>query len=595
MVQKSVTSKCRSTMAIFLAFAMVAIAVFGTGAISFQAQAITPTADVSFGLEPTYRDATYTLDPVLTLQRMDATGLWTVIGASNMTDSTLVLNNGDGLNLTLAKNAYINDGTFYEMRCKASALTANTTLKLYSSGTAYVSIGLGVSGQIVARWYNASAHASSNLGAYVANTYVKIAVLYENSVWKAAAYYDNGTMINKVTCTAAALSGPANVSQIIIASSAAPVGTVDYMYQTSGHTDYVPASTSTSGVNVATTQDKDYLHMKVDFSAASQQPGTYSDNPAVHTYFGDTIVSTDASALTKLNLTDFADQLAATKEDNTPVTGIAKMHGWDNVQADSETQLQAYLADRHSVPVTDLTVIDYYITDVKGNYSWSKSMEDKVQAAWLDSIQENAEEYGAVVTYSDGKTNTAMEMSPYLSSTGLEIKHEATDVKSVDVSALTNAQYQSFREAVSTHMREKTIGLAMIAPENPENMTHKSFIGSAGGLLSISSLDANGLSVASSSPEGIDTSYQYTDAALGKMMAREGYMKVDVDQVSTDQKWSSVSSGKMSAAPLTSVTLIGSNIVSYLLIIVFVILIIVVVMFFLVWNKKKNRKSGSKN
>ena len=174
------------------------------------------------------------------------------------------------------------------------------------------------------------------------------------------------------------------------------------------------------------------------------------------------------------------------------------------------------------------------------------------------------------------------------------VSKTASDVSYVDLTGVSQAAYNTMMQGISNDMRSHVLGLAMLSPTSMANITQKSFIGSAGGLFSISGV--TGLAVADSNVKNVDSSYQFTDAMLGQMIDKAGYMQVDVQKASNDTQWNSVQDGKLTAAPITSVTMVGSDIVTYIIIAIVVIAIAVVVGFvFFMKNKGKHkkRKAGS--
>ena len=69
----------KRSIAISVAIMLGMVAVFGSGALSFtvEAASLVKSADIDIELVPTYREVTYTLDAIETLQRWDAQGDWT--------------------------------------------------------------------------------------------------------------------------------------------------------------------------------------------------------------------------------------------------------------------------------------------------------------------------------------------------------------------------------------------------------------------------------------------------------------------------------------------------------------------------------------
>lgn len=574
---KCVKNGLRAGYTFCVAIALFLAVVLSSGVLSFTATAISPTADIDIELQPQYEYVKYTLDPLETDQRWDSAGAWGMIGTGYLADSNLVATANNGANLTLADWVHISHGSYYETKIKANVTTANAYMNL-TGASAYVKIGLGAAGQITATFKNGTAHTTVNLAAYEADTWYMVAVYYENSVWRAQAFANNGTSLAVKTLNGASLAY-ANITQVIEKNvAAATTAYFDYMFQTSKRTAYVPTGTDSTGVNVAPTEDETFLHMKVDFSNPDQQPATYSNDPKVIAATGLSYFNVSVDQIKKVNLTDMANALTVLKEDKEPVVGVAKVKGWSNLQADSEAQLQAYLAGKHSVAASDISIVDYRITAVQANYTWSKSMEDKVADAWFKSIKNQADDVGAEVVFKD-KAKT----------TSLDLMKGPEDVDYINLAGLTQKQYDSMMKGVSNDMRGKVLGLAMLSPDSTDNITQKSFMGSAGGMFSLT--DMTGLSVGSSGIENVDSSYQFTDAALGQMLAKSGYLQVDVQQASDDGEWNAVKDGKLAAAPMTSVSLIGADLVDYAIIVLLVIIAGVAIGTLLLVKKRKVRSA----
>lgn len=62
---KEKTGVLRSLVACFVVAVLVMVAVLGSGAVSFNAVAASSTTDIDIELVPSYREVTYTLDPIV--------------------------------------------------------------------------------------------------------------------------------------------------------------------------------------------------------------------------------------------------------------------------------------------------------------------------------------------------------------------------------------------------------------------------------------------------------------------------------------------------------------------------------------------------
>ena len=63
--QREKTGALRSLVVYSVVAVLVMVAVLGSGAVSFNAAAASSTTDIDIELVPTYREVTYTLDPIV--------------------------------------------------------------------------------------------------------------------------------------------------------------------------------------------------------------------------------------------------------------------------------------------------------------------------------------------------------------------------------------------------------------------------------------------------------------------------------------------------------------------------------------------------
>ena len=168
-------------------------------------------------------------------------------------------------------------GIFYDVKVMASSNTTDAFMNLTGAAN-YVNIALG-SHYITAQFKNGTANTKVNVVEYEPSTWYDLAVYYANSAWNAQAFAANGTSLGMKVLTGANLAY-SNITLITLKNlGAGTTAYIDYMYQTSSMTAFVPASTDSTGVDFAPTESQDLLHTQVDFSNPAQQPATYSNSP----------------------------------------------------------------------------------------------------------------------------------------------------------------------------------------------------------------------------------------------------------------------------------------------------------------------------
>ena len=574
----------RTWTSFVMAFVLVATAILGAGVISYPASAASlTTQDVDVGLVNHYRNLDYTMDRMETLQRFDGLGIWNKVGAAVIDDSTLICEQNQGVNLTAADWAHLADGNYFEMKARANSTASDGYMKLMdAAGTAYLQIGLGTNAKVQALYTNATGVATTvNVTtAYSANVYYKLSIEFGVDQVTFAAHHENGTLIASSVVTSFDLTYDL-VDQILIKQAAATKTlTVDYFFQSSARTSFTPASMKENSARVDPTESKDFVSMKLDFSGANDIPATFSNDPIVHEAMGNTVADTSISNDRYVNLTDFADILGSTKESNAPVVGTAKFKGWQNLHDDSEQQLRQYLAEKHGVGVDTISLIDYYVDDMKVNLTWSASLEDKVKDAWYSSVKSESKAIGAELTYNNGATSASM-VPMDVRGTKLDLLKGYEDVRYVYFpSTVTQAQYDAMLKAVSNTVREKTIGCALIAQASYKNVSDPGLFGLTVGM----HLSANPVRTGA---ENFDSSYQFTDAMIGEVLDSKDSADVDMNTVQESQNWTVVQDGKPASTPATTMVLLNAGEV-WLIVIVIVIAIIAVVCA-VVYGKKRRK------
>lgn len=564
---------------------MIAVAALGSGAISYNAAgALTlKTEDLGTRFVPDFSYADYRIAHTEVVQRMDALGPWVKIGDPEFTDSTLVCGHNEGINLTVADDANIDDGTVYEMKARANATSAVGFFELENAaGTKYIKLGFAATGKITCV-YTAPAVTTVNVtSSYVANTYYDMSIEFGDGQFVASVSHDNGTLISASTVTTYTLDYTEIELVVIEQTSATRTMTVDWYAQTSSNEEFVPVGLTSSGTSVAPTSSKDYMAMKVDFGTST--PGTFSNDPIVAAAMNRTAADTSVSNDRDVNLTDFADQLAVTKEDTVAMTGIAKFQGWEDLRADTEHQLCGYLADKHGVATADIALLDYYVTDASVDTSWSLNLEKQVKSAWYSAVKRNAGDIGAELKFGDG--SVASSVSASLGGTkaaSMAILHGYEDLQSIALSSeTTQAQWDSFRKAVSNDMRKQGIACALIAQTDHETLANNGLI----------QMDAGGqytLSVSGSSAKNLQDSYQYTDAMTAEVMQDKGSCSVDVNTVQADQNWTVLENGKPAATPATTMVMLSTDLY-WMLVVVVIVAIAIAIVCAVVMTKRRRRK-----
>ncbi|MDD1768373.1 MAG: hypothetical protein LUQ55_00135 [Methanomassiliicoccales archaeon] len=199
---KEKTGALRSLVAYFVVAVLVMVAVLGSGAVSFNAVAASSTTDIDIELVPSYREVTYVLDPIETLQRWDALGDWNLIGTPVIDDSLLTCEQNEGANLTHADWPAIDNGMYYEVRMKTNATTAAGGMRLDQFGSSdQILIGFNATGDIYCAYYTGTAIAYEELGSYAANTFYRLGVLFAMDQVTFYAYYDNYTAVGSTAVT----------------------------------------------------------------------------------------------------------------------------------------------------------------------------------------------------------------------------------------------------------------------------------------------------------------------------------------------------------------------------------------------------------
>ncbi len=577
-------SRLRSLAVVFSAIMLMMVVVLGSGALSFTVAAAPPDDSYDVDFVPTYRDVTYTMDNVETLQRWDSAGNWNLDNTPTIDDSTLQLQNAEGANITVDDWSHIDDGYWYEARVKANSTSADFVMDFDQFGsTDKIQIGLNTSADIVVTWDNSSGEQTVDLGDYTADTWYRVAVLFDGSSDDdpmVYAYQDNYTVISSQELQEASLLH-SEIDAIKFSNSAADtVATVDYFYQTDARTEFTSASTSDDDVNPAPSEEEKYAQTEVDFSDRDQKPGTYSNYSEVHDAYGYTPTDKSLTNDRYMNKTDFGEVLTQTKETDNPVTGMAKFVGWQDLQGDNEQHLKEYLCDVHNKGVDQIHVIDYYLNDAKLNYTWDSDMQEEVDDAWLDIISDESDNLGADLQWDDNADDGWFDFSVQGTATApLAIGSEASDVDYVYFpNDVTQKSFSDSMEKVSDYLRAKVLGLNAIVPEDFSNCTNRAD-------LSLSVQEAATMGIFTNALANLDSAYQFTDAALGQMLQDAEYMLIDLTSVQQDLSWSVMDDGKPAQAPLSMVSILGSNVVTIM--VVGIVAVIAAVSLFFVFKKKK--------
>ena len=584
---KDKTGALRSLVVYSVVAVLVMVAVLGSGAVSFNAVAASSTTDVDIELVPKYREVTYVLDPIETLQRWDARGDWNLIGTPVIDDSLLMCEQNEGANLTHADWPAIDNGMYYEARMKADATTAAGGMRLDQFGSSdQILIGFNATGDIYCAYYTGSATKYKELGSYAANTFYRVGVLFETSQVTFYGYYDNYTATGSAAVTDCGLKYTDVDSIILNESAAGRVMYFDYVYQTSDRTPVTSTSATGTGVNAGPKETDRFMRMKVDFSDREMDPATYSDYSAVHSAVGKAVSTKSLNNDRYLNMADFGQVLASTKETDIPIIGTAKFQGWKDLRTDNERQLQEYLADKHNVGVDQIHVVDYYVTDLSLNYTWGKDVADKVQETWFDATRDLAEDLGADLVFKEGRDPALPDMPLSLGKTTFSaVLPKAADLENVYFpAAISQKSFETMMKDLSDRLREKTIGAALLVPENFANITDRAALG-------FSLQDAADMAILDNALKNLDQAFQFTDLALGEILNGTDYLDMDLSGVqSSVSGWSIFGDGKPESQPLSSVSVMGSTLVLIIVIVVIVVIACVATSFLLTKNRKGRRE-----
>jgi len=395
MQAKAETKKGRlkAPLAIFFALVLGMTALLGSGAITVTVQGASGDFDVEY--VPGYRDVTCVLDPIQNLQRFDSVGDWNLIGTPLLDDSTMTAGQNQGMNLTVADSATVDGGTYFEIRVKTNSTAANCTMLLDEfSSSNQAAIGLGLT-KIVYSYYDGTDLIYGNLGTtFAANTWYRLGINFVGDDVAFSAYADNYTLIDSDTVSDCAMAY-ADVDSIIIRETAAVhTATFDYFFQTEDRTSKAEATYTSVDLNLDPSRTEKFEKMKIDFGDKDMVPGSYSDQDFVHAAYNYTLTGKDIANDRYLNQTDFGEILNGVKETKTPVTGQAKYMGWQDLYHDNELNLQNYLADHYKVSIDQVGIVDYYVSSMGLNYTWTASVQDKVESFWYSAMKSIAGDLG---------------------------------------------------------------------------------------------------------------------------------------------------------------------------------------------------------
>ena len=571
----------RKASALVLAVAMMMTALIGSGAITYTVAAASAEAEIE--LVPEYESVTYVLDPVTILQRFDSFGTWEKIGNSELTNSTLLLNaHSEGANLTFATNS----ANYFEVRLKGTEVNSSAWFTLTNaSATPYINIG--VNGTYVNYTYMDTTEKTGTLvtdGVTLGN-WTKLGIEFTSSAVILSAVDVDGTVLGTASLTGVDLTYDL-IEEVKILNDNTDDVFVDYIFASISSTAYTPAKLDSNKLNSAATLEKEYQKMLIEFGDKDMAPGTYSDEAVTHSTFGGTPSDKTVSTDRYLNQTDMGEILAAHKETVEPITGTAKYQGWDNLMDDNEDTLQRYIADNHQVAKSDVTVIDYYMTGAKLNYTFNSAMVDAIEQAWFKYASNMADTLGAQTVFVDDADAVACigGTAPWT----MAITKKAVDLNYFYYpGTIESKKFTDALDDLSDAIRDKTLGAALMLPDSFSNITTASKTNpDAYALAADGGLWNNRM-------QNLDQALQFTDAAIGNILQGATYMLFDLGSAATALDWTVTEDGKFTSTPFTVASLYGSEIVAYgALIVIIAIAILVPLLIFGGIKVKKGRRKN---
>ena len=565
--------------AVFAAAILVMTVVLGSGAMTMEVSAASG-GDVDMELVPGYRDVTYVLDPVQTSQRFDSISMWNAIGAVTFDDSMMIMGESQGANLTVAEAAALARSTYFEIKLKAEAVTADVTMTLdqFSSDN-MASIGLGATGAIEATYYDGTTVKTVTLdAAYEVDTYYRLAIEFSGESVIFTAHHDNGTLIESSVVQDCKLVSKDIGAVVIENAAAAALAYADYYFSSSDRTAYTQATYESADLNSKPTAVDTYQKMEIDFGKEGMKPGSYSSDAFVHEAYGYQDTGKSLVNDRYLNKTDFGEILAVEQETENPVRGLAKYMGWKDLQSDNERVLESYIASVHKVPLDQVFVVDYYLTSCHINYTWTPELADDVNKAWYDASKSLGAEMGAEIKFADKDVSKALSVGR---TAPMKVYHSHDDVEYLFFpTTASTSVFGEKMEPLQDYIRYHTVGAAMMVPHNFANITDAA-------TLSLTAEAAMESNVWYNAMRNLDSAFQFTDALLGQILQNAKYMAMDLTSMQSSMSWTVMENGKLLDSPLTMVTEMGNLV--FPIIIVVVIIAIVAVILFGVFGKKMVR------
>jgi hypothetical protein len=161
---------------------------------------------------------------------------------------------------------------------------------------------------------------------------------------------------------------------------------------------------------------------------------------------------------------------------------------------------------------------------------------------------------------------------------------KAVDLENVYFpAAISQKSFETMMKDLSDRMREKTIGAALLVPENFANITDKATLG-------FSLQDAANMAILDNALRNLDQAFQFTDLALGEILNGTDSLNMDLSDVqSSISGWSIFGDGKPESQPLSSVSVLGSTLVLIIVIVVILVIACAATSFLLTKNRKGRR------
>jgi len=522
--------------------------------------------DVDVRLEPHYENIAYTLDPIETLQRFDAKGDWYWPATTDMNDSKLVLTAATNATFNVANDANLNDGKYYEVRVKATA-AANFTFML-TDGTEYLSIFMAANQKIFAKYRATLVVTTGSMGAWAADTWVRLGIDMTLTATTFYAYYDtNGTVIGYKVASAQNLTY-AEITEVSLAQTvAAKTGYVDYFVQTSAHTDMTPIGQASRALRVGSEETEKRRNLAFTLDDLKDVI-TLSNDTSVQSSIGYSATGKDLSNDNKINETDLGQIITETPEDvDAKFRGTAVVKGWDSTRDAVDESIENYLADRHDV--SKLYVIDYYIDDMKFNITVSEGMATKVEKSALKNFMDAAEDQGAEINY-DSDVGLRSDWTDF------DYAYMPRDI--------TSAKFVDMRTDVSNEVRKSCFSMVALTQARPSDIIDPMFESPLA------------MYVPLTGKLNLGTTYQETNALIGSILQGKDYTAVDAEtldaQMATESAsgFDAVEDGKASTEGLSLVTTYSSYLLWFIVVIILVVSALVILVMLGKHRKHKKHK-----